>query len=123
MKVLSNSENLNPFIAPKMTDIITFLDNNGKLAIFAEVNIHGFYCCLEVIVSPITFATSVHHSFHSDPSYFTNNDTATLQPVIADLSVRQKAICECCGRIGKNSDVCIIPGPNFLPPDLIIKMN
>ena len=30
MKALSNSNKLKEFIAPKMTDIIKFLENNGK---------------------------------------------------------------------------------------------
>ena len=31
MKALSKINKLKAFIAPKITDIITFLDNNGKL--------------------------------------------------------------------------------------------
>ena len=34
-----------------------------------------------------------------------------------------KSIYECCGRIGRNADDCIIRGPKFLPPSLIRNMN
>ena len=37
--------------------------------------------------------------------------------------MRQKSICECCGRIGHKADACIIRGPKFLPPSLRIKIN
>ena len=43
MKALSNSDKLRVFIAPKMTDLITFLDNNGKSAVYEGENIHGIY--------------------------------------------------------------------------------
>ena len=43
MKALSNIDKLEAFVAPKMTDIVKFLDNKGKLAIYTEVNIHGLY--------------------------------------------------------------------------------
>ena len=35
--------------------------------------------------------------------------------------MRQKSICECCGRIVHKSDACIIRGPKFLP--LILSRN
>ena len=34
MKALSNSNKLKEFIAPKMTDIIKFLENNGKSDVY-----------------------------------------------------------------------------------------
>ena len=34
MKALANSEKLKSFIAPKMTDLITFIDNKGKSAVY-----------------------------------------------------------------------------------------
>ena len=34
MKALTKSEKLKAFIAPKMTDLITFLDKNGKSAAY-----------------------------------------------------------------------------------------
>ena len=43
MKALTNSEKLKAFIAPKMTDLITFLDNNGKSAVYEGGDILGFY--------------------------------------------------------------------------------
>ena len=36
MKALTKSEKLRDFIAPKMTDLITFLDNNGNLLSIQE---------------------------------------------------------------------------------------
>ena len=37
--------------------------------------------------------------------------------------MRQKIVCEFCGRVGKKADDCIICGPKFLPPSLRINMN
>ena len=34
MKALTKSEKLRAFIVPKMTDLITFLDNNGNSAVY-----------------------------------------------------------------------------------------
>ena len=34
MKALTKSEKLRAFIAPKMTDLITFLDKNGKSTVY-----------------------------------------------------------------------------------------
>ena len=34
MKALSKSDKLKYFIAPKMKDLITFLDNNGKSSVY-----------------------------------------------------------------------------------------
>ena len=36
IKALKKSEKLRAFILPKMTDIIPFLDNNGKSAVYTE---------------------------------------------------------------------------------------
>ena len=40
---MSKCDELKAFIALKMTDIITFIDNNGKLAIYKGLNIHVIY--------------------------------------------------------------------------------
>ena len=37
MKALTKSEKSRAFIAPKMTDLITFLDNNGKYAVYEGI--------------------------------------------------------------------------------------
>ena len=66
---------------------------------------------------------SGHRSHHFGPSSSSNNDATTLQPVIADLRMIQKSICECCGRVGHKADACIICSPKFLPPSLRRKMN
>ena len=66
--------------------------------------------------------TSGQNSHHFSPLYSINNDTATLQPVNSSLRMRQKSVCECCGRIGYKADICIIRGPKFLPPSLIRKI-
>ena len=34
MKALSKSDKMEAFIVPKMTDLIKFLDNNGKYAVY-----------------------------------------------------------------------------------------
>ena len=84
-KALSNSDKLKAFIAPKITYFITFLNNNGKLAIYTGVNIHGLYCYLYMVVAPTTLTASGQRSRHFVTSSYTNNDTETLQTVIADL--------------------------------------
>ena len=62
-----------------MIDLITFLDNNGKSAVYTGGNIRGLYRYLEMIGSPTTLTTSGQRSHNFGPSYSTNNDTATLQ--------------------------------------------
>ena len=123
MQSFPKRDKIKAFIAPMITYLITFLDNNGKLSVYTGVNIHGIYLYLEIIWSPTKLTTSGQRSHHFGPSYSTNIDTATLQSVISDFCVLQKIICECCGRIGHKADTCIIRGPEFLPPSLIIKMN
>ena len=123
MKALTKSEKIKAFIAPKMTDLITFIDNKVKSAVYDGGDIHGIYRYLEMIGAPTTLTTSVHRSHHFGPSSFSNNDATTLQPFIAALRMRQKSICECFGIIGHKADACIICGPKFLPPSLSRKMN
>ena len=43
MKALTNSEKIKEFIAPNMTDLITFIDKNGKSAVYDGGEIHGIY--------------------------------------------------------------------------------
>ena len=45
-KALSNTDKLKKIIAPKMTYIIKFLDNNEKSAVYTGGNIRGLYCYL-----------------------------------------------------------------------------
>ena len=123
MKALSNKNKLKALIAPNMADLITFLDNSGKSAVYTELNIHGLYCYLEIIGAPTTLTTSGQRSHHFCPSYSINNFTATLQTVIADLYIKQKIICERCVIIVHKAGSCIIRGSKFLSPSLIIKMN
>ena len=123
MKTITKSGKLRAFIAPKMTDIITFLEKNGKSAVYEVGDIHVIYRYLEMIGAPNTFTTSGHCSYHVVPSSSSNNDAATLQPVITALHLRQKNICECCGIIGHKADECIICGPKFLPPSIRRKTN
>ena len=92
MKALTNSEKLKPFIAPKMTDLITFIDKNGKSDVYDGGDIHGIYCYLEMIGSPTTLATSGHRSRHFSSLTSSNTYATTLQPVIAALRMRQKII-------------------------------
>ena len=52
MKALTNIEKLKAFIAPKMTDLITFIDKNGKCAVYDGGYIHGIYRYIEIIGAP-----------------------------------------------------------------------
>ena len=123
MKALPKSDKIKALIAPKMTDIITFLKKKGKSAIYTGGNIHGLYRYLDIIWDPTTLTTSGCCSHHFGPSSSTNNDAETIQPVIVDICVRQKTICKWCGRIGHKTDAWITRGPNFLPPIIRRKMN
>ena len=106
-----------------MTYLITLLDSNGKYTVYIGGDIHGLYRYLDIIGAPNKFITSGQCSHNFRPSSFTNNDTASTQPVIADLCMRQKIICELCEKIGHKYDVCIIRGPKSLPTSLRINMN
>ena len=123
MNALTKSEKLRAFIAPKMTYPITFLDKNGKSAVFTGGYIHGIYRYLVMIGAPTTLTNSDQRSHHFDPSSSSNNDAATLQPVIADLCMTQKIICECCRRIGHKAEACIIHDKRLLQPSLRINKN
>ena len=92
IKALSTSDKLRAFIAPKMTDLITLFDNNGKYSVYTGGEINGIYSYLDMIGSPTTLTTSGQSSHNFSPSFSINNDTAYLQPVIADLCTRQKSI-------------------------------
>ena len=50
-KELSKSDKLKALIAPNMTDLITFLDNNGKSTVYTGGDIHGIYSYLDMIGS------------------------------------------------------------------------
>ena len=78
---------------------------------------------IQMIGYPTTLTNSGYCSHHFSLSSTRNNDSENLQPVIAALCMRQKSICECCGRIGHKADTYIIRGPKFLPPILRRKMN
>ena len=123
MKSFLNNDKLESFIAPKITDLITLPDKNGKSDVYTGVNIHGRYCYFEIIVSPTTLTTSVQRYHRFCLSSSTNIDTSTLHPIIAALCTRHKIICEWCGIIGHKADTCIIRGPKFLPPSLRRNMN
>ena len=123
MKSLSYSNKTKAFIAPKIIDIITFIDNNGKSAVYKGGNIDGIYRYLDMIEYPKSLTPSVQRSCNFGPSSFIKNDTASIQPVIADLHMIQKSICKFCGRIGHKADDCIIHCPKLLPPSLIRKIN
>ena len=64
MKAFTKSEKLRVFIAPNMTDLITFIDKNGKYADYDGGYIHGIYRYLEMIEAPTTLTTSGHCSHH-----------------------------------------------------------
>ena len=104
MKAFSNSDKLKSFIAPKMIDLVTFLYNNGKSAVYTWGGIHGLYCYIEMILDPTILITSGRRSHNFGPSCYINNDTATLQPVILDIRMRQNSICEFHVRIRHKAD-------------------
>ena len=54
-----------------MTDIITFLDNNRKLAIYKGENIHGIYFYLEIIGSP----TNLNYLGKRSDNFVTSSST------------------------------------------------
>ena len=97
MNSLSKSNKLKAFFSPKMTYIITFLDNRVKLAIYTGVNIHVVYPYIEIILAPNKLTSPVHSSHHFGTSSSTKTDTETLQSVISYLRVQQNTICECSG--------------------------
>ena len=78
MKALTKSEKQKSFIAPKMTDIITFIDKHDKSDVYDGGEIHGIYRYLEIIEAPTTLTTSGHRFHHFGPSSSRNNDATTL---------------------------------------------
>ena len=108
MKEFSKSNKLKEFISPKKTYLTKFLDNNEKFDIYKGGNIHWIYSFLELIGASNDLAYSVKFSCNFGTSSSTNNDTASIQPVIAALRVRHTAIFECCVIIGHKVDACII---------------
>ena len=63
MEALEKSEKIRYFIAPKMTDLITFLDNNGKSAVYKGGDIQGIYRYLDWISNHIDHFRSALSSF------------------------------------------------------------
>ena len=88
MKALTKSDRLRDFIAPKMIDLITLLDNNGKSAVYEGKDIHGIYRYLDIIGALTTLTTSGQRYHHFGPSSYSNNDATTLRPVIAAICMR-----------------------------------
>ena len=86
---LPRSDKLRDFIATMMKYLITFLDNNGKYAVYTLGDIYGIYCYLDMIGAPKILTTSGQRYNHFSPSSSTKNDTTTLQPFIAALRTRQ----------------------------------
>ena len=123
MKALTKSEKLRASIAENMAYLITFLDNNRKSTVYTGADIHGIYRYLEMIGDRTKFTTSGQRCHNFGPSSSSNNDAASPQPVIAALCMRQKSICEWCGRIGHKYDAFIIRRHKFLPPSLRRNMN
>ena len=58
-----------------MKNLITFHDNNGKLAIYIGENIHRLYRYIEMIGAQITLINLGHRSHHFGPSFTKINDT------------------------------------------------
>ena len=78
----------------KMTDLITFPDNNGKYAIYKGGKIHGIYRYLDIIGAPTTLTTSGQRSHNFGSLSSIKNDTASIQPVITALRMIQNSICK-----------------------------
>ena len=57
MEALTKSKRLRAFIAPKMTDLITLLEKNGKYDVYTGGDIHGIYRYIEMIGDPTTLTT------------------------------------------------------------------
>ena len=94
MKALKNSKKLRGLIAPKIKNLITLLDKKRKSDVFMVGDINDIYCYLEMIGDPTTLTTSAQIYHHFRPSSSSNNDSATLQPVITALCIRQRIIFE-----------------------------
>ena len=73
MKELTKSDKIRSFIAPNMTYIITFLDNNGKYSVYTGGGIRGIYRYLEMIGDPTTLTTSSKRSHIFGPSSSSKN--------------------------------------------------
>ena len=123
MREFSNRNKIKALFELNMTDIITLLENNGKLDVYTGGNIHGLYYYLDMIGVPTRLTASGQRYHHFGPSYSINNDTASLQTVIVALCIRQKTICGLCGRIEHKDDSYIICVPKFLPPSIRININ
>ena len=72
-KSLSNIDKLKTLVAPKMTDLITFLENNEKSAIYIGGDINEIYRYLEMIGAPTTLTNLGQRSHHFRPSSSINN--------------------------------------------------
>ena len=64
---LSKRNKLKASFGHNMIDLITFLDTNGKHAVYKGGIIHGLYSYLEMIGAPTTLTTSVQSSDHFGP--------------------------------------------------------
>ena len=58
MKALVKCEKIRYYIAPKMADLITFPDDNGKSAVYTGGDIHGIYRYIDMLGAPTTLTTS-----------------------------------------------------------------
>ena len=67
MKEFSKRDKLKALIVPKMTYLITLLENNGKSAVYTGLNIHGLYSYLDMIGDPTKLTTSGqrYHNFYA----------------------------------------------------------
>ena len=91
-KALSKSDKINAFIAPKMTYLITLLNNNIKYAVYIGGNVHGINSYIEMIGSPTKLTTSGQRSHCFGPSSSINNAPASTQPVFPAIHMIPKII-------------------------------
>ena len=64
MRKFSKIYKLKAFVAPKMIDLITFLDNNRKFAVYTGRNIHRIYRYLDMLGAPTKFTPAGQSSCH-----------------------------------------------------------
>ena len=72
-KEFTKSDKLRAFIAPKMKDLISFLNNNEKYAFYTGGDINVIYQYIDINRAPTTLTTSGQRSHHFIPSSSINN--------------------------------------------------
>ena len=74
-----------------MTEIITYLDHNGKYAYYAGSDINDLYFYLYIIGDPTNWTYSGQNFHLFDLK--TNTYSGFLNPVISALQVKKRIVC------------------------------